>query len=106
MLIAKHGKPFSEGTFIKDCVMKMVENVCLEKMQESMNVCLARNTVARRIEDISSDFKRPLGDKGVAIDYFSLACNDASDTAQLLISLRGVDDNMKVTEELLDLQSL
>lgn len=53
MLIAKHGKPFSEGTFIKDCVMKMVENVCPEKTQEFMNVCLARNTVARRIEDIS-----------------------------------------------------
>lgn len=48
MLIAKHGKPFTEGTFIKDCVMKMVENICPEKKQEFANVCLARNTVARR----------------------------------------------------------
>lgn len=109
MLIAKHGKPFTEGTFIKDCVMKMVENICPEKKQEFMNVCLARNTVARRVEDISSDIQRQLGDRGVAFDYFSLACDestDASDTAQLLIFLRGVDDNMNVTEELLDLQSL
>ena len=28
MLIAKHGKPFTKGMFIKDCVMKMVENIC------------------------------------------------------------------------------
>ena len=109
MLIAKHGKPFTEGTFVKDCVMKMVENICPEKKQEFMNVCLARNTVARRIEDISSDIHRQLGDRGVTFDYFSLACDestDASDTAQLLIFLRGVDDDMNVTEELLDLQSL
>ncbi|CAM1292725.1 Uncharacterised protein r2_g183 [Pycnogonum litorale] len=109
MLIAKHGKPFTEGAFIKDCVMKMVENICPEKKQEFMNVCLARNTVARRVEDISSDIQRQLGDRGGAFDYFSLACDestDASDTAQLLIFLRGVDDNMNVTEELLDLKSL
>ena len=31
---------------------------------------------------------------------------DASDTAQLLIFWRGVDDDMNVTEELLDLQNL
>lgn len=30
-LIAKHCKPFTEGEFIKDCVMKMVENICPEK---------------------------------------------------------------------------
>ncbi|XP_073807411.1 general transcription factor II-I repeat domain-containing protein 2-like [Danio rerio] len=109
MLIAKHGKPLTEGTFVKDCIMKMVENICPEKKQEFMNVCLARNTVARRVEDLSSDILRQLGDRGVAFDYFSLACDestDVSDTAQLLIFLRGVDDNMNVSEELLDLKSL
>ncbi|XP_026027535.1 general transcription factor II-I repeat domain-containing protein 2 [Astatotilapia calliptera] len=109
MLIAKHGKPFTEGTFVKDCVMKIVENICPERKQEFLNVCLARNTVARRGEDISSDIDRQLRDRGVDFDYFSLACDestDASDTAQLLIYLRGVDDKMNVTEELLDLKSL
>lgn len=74
-----------------------------------MNVCLARNTVARRVEDIWSDIRRQLVDRGVAFDYFSLACDestDVSDTAELLIFLRRVDDNMNVTEELLDLKSL
>ena len=42
-------------------------------------------------------------------EFFSSACDestDASDTAQLLIFLRGVNSEMNVREELLDLQSL
>ncbi|KAF4087849.1 hypothetical protein AMELA_G00076080 [Ameiurus melas] len=107
-LVAKHCKPFTEGGFIKDCVMKMVEKICPEKKHEFANVCLARNTVVRRIEDISSDIKRQLEAKGVEFDFFSLACDestDAPDPAQLLIFLRGVDSEMIVSEEL-DLPSL
>lgn len=69
-LIAKHYKPFTEGEFIKDCVMKMVEKICPEKKQEIANVCLARNTVVRRIEDVSPDIKRQLEAKGVEFDFF------------------------------------
>lgn len=86
--------------------MKLVKNVC---RQEFMNVCLARSTVVRKVEDISSDIRRQVGDREVAFDYFSLACDEstnASDNALLLIFSRGVDDNMNLTEELLDLQSL
>nr|XP_020481138.1 general transcription factor II-I repeat domain-containing protein 2-like [Monopterus albus] len=42
-------------------------------------------------------------------DFYSIACDestDATDTAQLLIFLRGVDDNFCCTEELLDMMSL
>ena len=108
-LIAKHCKPFTEGEFIKDCVMRMVENICPEKKQQFANVCLARSTVSRRIEEVSADIKRQLEAKGAEFEFFSLACDestDASDTAQLLIFLRGVDSEMNVSEELLDLQSL
>ena len=108
-LIAKHCKPFTEGEFIKECVMKMVEKICPEKKQEFANVCLARNTVVRRIEEVSSDIKRQYEAKGAEFDFFSLACHestDASDTTQFLIFLRGVDNDMNVSEELLDLQSL
>ena len=64
-LIAKLCKPFTGGEFIKDCVMKMVEKICPENNQEFANVCLARNTVVRRIEDVSSDIKGQLAAKGV-----------------------------------------
>ena len=94
--------------------MTIAKNICPEKQQEFAKVCLAcntvaHNTVARRIEDLSSDIKRQLGVRVTEFDFFSLACDestDASDTAQLLIFLRGVDNDMNVTEERLDLQSL
>ena len=108
-LIAKHSKPFTEGEFIKSCMMTIAKNICPEKQQEFAKVCLARNTVARRIEEVSSDIKRQLGVRVNEFEFFSLACDestDASDTARLLIFLRGVDNDMNVTEELLDLQSL
>lgn len=57
---------------------------------------------------MSSDIQRQLGDQGETLDYFSSACDEStgpSDTAQLQIILRGVDDDMNETEELLDLQS-
>ena len=31
-LIAKHGKPFSDGEFVKECLMKVVGRVNSEKM--------------------------------------------------------------------------
>ena len=69
-MIAKHCKPYTEGEFIKDCVLKIVEKICPEKKQEFANVCLARNTVVWRIEDASSDIKRQLEAKGVELDFF------------------------------------
>ncbi len=41
VLSAKPGKPLTEGEFIKDCVRKMVENICLGKKQEFAIVSLA-----------------------------------------------------------------
>lgn len=73
MLIAKHGKPFTEGEFIKDCVTKIAEHVCPEKKTEFANVCLARNTVARRIEELLLDIKRQLGDRSTKFDFFFLS---------------------------------
>lgn len=49
------------------------------------------------------------GPEKCILTFFSLACDeitDSSDMAQLLIFLRGVDDEMNVTKELLGLQSL
>lgn len=45
----------------------------------------------------------------LAFDFCSIACEestDATDTEQLLVCLRGVDDHFGCTEELLDMMSL
>ncbi|XP_067933267.1 general transcription factor II-I repeat domain-containing protein 2A-like [Watersipora subatra] len=83
--------------------------MCPEKVQEFNNVSMSRNTVARHIEDLSANVKLQLSGKACAFDFYSIACDestDATDTAQLLIFLRGVDENFGVTEELLDFRSL
>ena len=88
LLVAKHSKPFAEGELVETCVMKMVEHICLQKKKDFANVCFIRNTVARRIEELSTDVRRQLGEKSLNFDLFSLACDestDLSDTAQLLI---------------------
>ncbi|XP_065811264.1 general transcription factor II-I repeat domain-containing protein 2-like [Labrus bergylta] len=108
-LIAQHGKPFSDGDFIKQCLIKVTEIMCPEKVQDFINVSLSRNTVVRRIEDLSANLKLQLKDKACAFDFYSIACDestDATDIAQLLIFLRGVDDNFSCTEALLDMMSL
>ena len=55
LLVAKHSKPFAEGEFVKTCVMKMTEHICPKKKKDFANICLAQNTVAQRIEELSTD---------------------------------------------------
>uniref|UniRef100_A0A8C6UL32 Uncharacterized protein n=1 Tax=Neogobius melanostomus TaxID=47308 RepID=A0A8C6UL32_9GOBI len=83
--------------------------MCPDKMQDFNNISMSRNTVVRRIEDLSANIKLQVSDKACVFDFYSIACDestDATDTAQLLIFLRGIDDNFCITEELLDLSSL
>lgn len=108
-LIAEHGKPFSDGEFVKLCLTKVVGIMCPEKMVDFSNVSLSRQTVARRIEDLSANLNQQVKDKAKAFEFYSIACDestDARDTAQLAIFLRGVDIDFAITEELLDLRSL
>ena len=108
-LIAQHGKPFTDGDFIKQCLNKVAGIMCPEKLHDFNNVSLSRNTVVRRIEDLSANVKHQVSHKACDFDFYSIACDestDAGDTAQLLIYLRGVDDNFCITEELLDIRSL
>lgn len=37
-LIAQHGKPFIDGEFIKQCLMKVTKAMCPEKVQDFNNV--------------------------------------------------------------------
>ncbi|XP_077091374.1 uncharacterized protein LOC143742407 [Siphateles boraxobius] len=94
--------------FIKKCLIKVTE-IMYVKVQDFNNVSLSRNTGVRRIEDLSANVKLQLTDEACAFDFYSKACDestDATDTAQLLLFLRGVDDNFCCTEEMLDMMSL
>ncbi|XP_067391997.1 general transcription factor II-I repeat domain-containing protein 2-like [Emydura macquarii macquarii] len=72
-LIAQHEKAFSDGEFIKQCLTKVAGIMCPEKSQEFDSVSLSRNTVVRRIEDLSANIKHQLSDKTCAFDFYSIA---------------------------------
>ncbi|XP_016898365.1 general transcription factor II-I repeat domain-containing protein 2-like [Cynoglossus semilaevis] len=103
-MIAKAGKPFTEGEFVKKCILQAASIICPEKKSQFSNMSLSANTVAERISDLSSDIYQQLCEKAKCFDAYSVALDestDITDTAQLTIYLRGVDSNFEVTEELL-----
>lgn len=82
--------------------------MCPEKVQVFNNVSMSRYTVVQRVEALSASIKQQLSNKGCVFDFYSVACDESTDatvTTQLLIFLRGMEQNFGVTEELLDLKS-
>ncbi|KAK0145575.1 General transcription factor II-I repeat domain-containing protein 2 [Merluccius polli] len=103
-LIAKAGKPFTEGQFLKDCMLRVADILCPEKKSLFNTLSLSANTVAERINGLSGNIYEQLWDKAKSFTAFSVALDestDATDNAQLAIFIRGVDDRFEVTEELL-----
>ncbi|PNF17745.1 hypothetical protein B7P43_G07069 [Cryptotermes secundus] len=108
-LLAKEGKPFTDGELIKSCLIVAVEEMCPEKMDLFNNISLSARTVARRVEDIGSNITNQLINKANDFEWFSLALDestDITDTAQLLLFIRGVNADFEVTEELASMNSL
>ena len=108
-LIAQDMKPFSDGEFIKKCIVTAVNTMCPDKSHLFSNVSMSRRTVTRRIEDMASDIKQTFGDYCQTFQYFSIALDestDEKDTAQLAIFVRGVTSNIDVHEEFVQLVPL
>lgn len=53
--IAKINKPYSEGEFLKDCMVSISKILCPEKIKEFESVSLSRKTVTTRIDAIASN---------------------------------------------------
>ena len=103
-MIAKAGKPFTEGEFIKECMLQAASIVCPEKRAQFASISLSPNTVAERVNELSGNIYGQLRDKVKDFRAYSVALDestDTTDTAQLAIYVRGVDDKFHVTEELL-----
>ncbi|XP_050516134.1 general transcription factor II-I repeat domain-containing protein 2-like [Diabrotica virgifera virgifera] len=70
---------------------------------------MSANTVARRVQNIAENISSQLFDKNGHVEWFSLALDestDVSDTAQVLIYIRGLDKSYEVHEELLYMYSI
>ena len=106
--IARHTKPFSDGAFLKQCMTDVANIVCPESKQKLESVSLSRWTIAHHIEDIDADLESQ-PNKVTSFAWYSLALDgstDIVDTALLLIFMRGVNDLLEITEELLSMESM
>ncbi|KAI7802668.1 putative general transcription factor II-I repeat domain-containing protein 2-like [Triplophysa rosa] len=95
--IAKHSKPFSDGEFVKNCMVQF------EK------ISLSRRTITRRVEVIDEELFSELKKKADGFSLFSIALDESTDiagTAQLLIFVRGINENFEISEELLGMESM
>lgn len=105
-LIAEKMKPFTDGEFVKQCLMTVVDIVCPEKKSLFSSISLSGRTVSRRIEEMSSDVKSCLMNACSELQYFSIAVDestDFNDTAQLAVFVRGVTSSFQVFEEFIQL---
>lgn len=103
-LIAKRGKPFTDGDFVKDCLLIASEKLCPETTNKFKNLSLNRMTVQRRIQQLSEDIVDQVKLAASHFEYFSLAADESTDitsTAQLLVFIRGINKDFCITEELL-----
>lgn len=85
------------------------EEMCSDNKSVFQDISLSRMTVQRRVHDVAADLTEQLVSRSSQFVYYSLALDestDVKDTAQLLVFIRGVNENFEVTQELAELCSM
>ncbi|XP_053577946.1 G patch domain and ankyrin repeat-containing protein 1 isoform X1 [Bombina bombina] len=104
--IAKSGKLFSDGEFVKECLGIFASVACPEKRSMVEKISLSHQTIARRVDDLSCNIQTSLVNRLHECEFYSLALDestDVSDTARLVIFVRGVSKAFEIVEEMLDI---
>jgi galactitol-specific phosphotransferase system IIB component len=107
--IAKMAKQFSDGEFVKQCLVAAAEVLCPNKADAFNKISLFRMTVTRRVEELTLNVEETLKTKLLACKFYSLALDestDLTDAAHLAIFIRGTHNELKVFEEMLVLCTL
>ncbi|CAI6377025.1 unnamed protein product [Macrosiphum euphorbiae] len=110
LLLAKNKKPFSDGEIIKEALSIFSKN-CNDKNVKTKadGISLSRNTVTRRVEEMSNDISNQITQTVTKCKYFSLALDETCDLtsmSQLAIFVRCVDEDFNVFQDLLELSQL
>lgn len=108
-VLAKSGKPFTDGEVVKECLLEVAEELCPEKSKQFENVALGANTIARRVADMGENIVTQIAKNASKFRHFSIAMDESLDscsTSQLLVFIRGVDEDMNITQELASLHSM
>ncbi|KAG6933160.1 GTF2I repeat domain containing 2 [Chelydra serpentina] len=108
-MIAKSLRPFTEGLFVKECLVKASEMLCPDRKKVSEGISLSAYTVACRIMDLADNVQKQLIQMAKDFKAFSIALDertDVSGTALYAVFIRGMDCNLNITEKLLNLMPL
>ena len=108
-LLAKKGKPYTDGELSKQCLNEVAKEMCPDKLDLFPAISLSANTVACRVENSERNSKSQLKDKAGKFECFSVALDesvDVSDTSQLLLFIRGINANFEITEDLASVHSM
>lgn len=105
-ILVKKMKPYKDGELVKECLEEVANIAFPEKKSIISKISLNRMTVSRRAEEMASDIEKTLKEKILEFKFFSLAMDestDVTDTSQLSIFIRGINEDFHITEELLAL---
>ncbi|XP_015431669.1 PREDICTED: general transcription factor II-I repeat domain-containing protein 2-like [Dufourea novaeangliae] len=102
----KLSKPFTEGEFISECLIKAPEVLCPAQIKKFKSGSLSRNTVTSRIDEIAENLRNQHNTTISTFQAYSIAIDESTDIrniAQLAVFIRGCDVNLKISEELLEI---
>ncbi|MBN3288667.1 GT2D2 protein, partial [Polyodon spathula] len=108
-LIVKHSKSFSEGEFVRKCFDGVCQIICPEKANEFNQIPFSRHIIECRIEDLSTDLQSKFCEKAKEFTASSIALDestDVQDMPQLMIFVRGISEDFKITKELVNIASM
>lgn len=106
-LIAKLSRPYSDGDFVKNCLILASKKLCCSKCTPKFEaLSLNRMTIQRRITEITADIGITCSKIFQNCIKFSLAVDESTDVtsiAQLCIYARCVTSNFEIFEEFVEL---
>ena len=108
-MITKSSRPFTEGLFVKECLVKASDILCPGKTKLFEGISLFPNTVASRVTDLAVNVEEQLVATTKDFESFFIALDestDVCDTTQFAVFIRGVDCSLNMTEEFLELTPL
>ncbi|XP_043265181.1 general transcription factor II-I repeat domain-containing protein 2-like [Colletes gigas] len=106
---AKSSRCFQKENFVKHCLLAAAEQVCPEQVNKFECIGLSQTIITHRIHEMANDVTEQLSSIVRKFIAYSLIMDENIDTPgspQLSIFIRGVDENLSLTEELLDIFSI
>jgi hypothetical protein len=82
-IIAKKSKPFADGVYVKECMMKEADILCPGKQHLFKTTSLSENTAADRVNDLAGDIQRQLKEKCKDFEAYSTAIDESTDVTDM-----------------------